>query len=107
MGPRVKSGGTMMTAPEPGERAAGSEGLIGAGSPDAPAAPPSVPAAAEQMAPERGKRRLDGHPTSPPVLLSLVTLVDQIDTSILRGVLPLIQDDGGLADWQQIGRAHV
>src|SRR3546814_15883430 len=52
------------------------------------------------MARPRGKRRLDGHPTSPPVLLSLVTLVDQIDTSILRGVLPLIQDDWGLADWQ-------
>jgi MFS family permease len=34
------------------------------------------------------------------VLLSLVTLVDQIDTSILRGVLPLIQDDFDLDDWQ-------
>ncbi|HEY9556037.1 MAG TPA: MFS transporter, partial [Acidimicrobiales bacterium] len=61
------------------------------------------------MAPERGKRRLDGHPTSPLVLLSLVTLVDQIDTSILRGVLPLIQDDWGLADWQlgSLGFAFV
>src|SRR3546814_10389294 len=99
-----------MTATEPGERAAGSEGLIGAGSPDAPAAPPSVPAAAEQMAPERGKRRLDGHPTSPLVLLSLVTLVNQTDPSILPGVLPLIQDDWGLADWQpgslEIGHAN-
>src|SRR3546814_16530685 len=92
MGPRVKSGGTMMTAPEPGERAAGSEGLIGAGSADAPAAPPSVPAAAEQRAPERGTRRLDGHTTSPLVLSSLVTPVDQIDTSIIHDRPPLIKD---------------
>lgn len=44
--------------------------------------------------------RLAGRPARPLVLLSAVTLVDQIDTSILRGVLPLIQDDFGLADWQ-------
>jgi len=51
----------------------------------------------------RGSRfsaRLAGRPARPLVLLSAVTLVDQVDTSILRGVLPLIQDDWGLADWQ-------
>lgn len=47
-----------------------------------------------------GAGRLGGRSAKPLVLLSLVTLVDQIDTSILRGVLPLIQDDWGLADWQ-------
>ena len=47
-----------------------------------------------------GASRLAGRPARPLVLLSAVTLVDQIDTSILRGVLPLIQDDFGLADWQ-------
>ncbi len=48
----------------------------------------------------RRRSRLAGRPAKPLVLLSLVTLVDQIDTSILRGVLPLIQDDFDLADWQ-------
>lgn len=48
----------------------------------------------------RRSGRLGGHPTRPLILLSAVTLVDQIDTSILRGVLPLIQDDFDLADWQ-------
>jgi MFS family permease len=54
--------------------------------------------AAPQGQPKPG--RLAGRPARPLVLLSAVTLVDQIDTSILRGVLPLIQDDFGLADWQ-------
>jgi len=47
-----------------------------------------------------GGGRLDGRPARPLVLLSAVTLVDQIDTSILRGVLPLIEEDFGLEDWQ-------
>lgn len=47
-----------------------------------------------------GRFQLAGRPIGPLVLLSSVTLVDQIDTSILRGVLPLIQDDFDLADWQ-------
>jgi MFS family permease len=46
------------------------------------------------------RKHLDGRSARPLVLLSAVTLVDQIDTSILRGVLPLIQDDFDLADWQ-------
>ena len=46
------------------------------------------------------RKRLEGRSARPLVLLSAVTLVDQVDTSILRGVLPLIQDDFDLADWQ-------
>jgi MFS family permease len=49
---------------------------------------------------EQPSGRLGGRPLRPLVVLSLVTLVDQIDTNVLRGVLPLIEDDFGLADWQ-------
>lgn len=52
------------------------------------------------VTPSQARSRLAGRPAKPLVLLSMVTLVDQIDTSILRGVLPLIQDDFDLADWQ-------
>ncbi|MDQ2648320.1 MAG: MFS transporter [Actinomycetota bacterium] len=57
----------------------------------------------------RRSKRLEGRPIRPLVVLSLVTLVDQIDTSILRGVLPLIEDDFDLADWQlgSLGFAFV
>lgn len=55
---------------------------------------------APSPSPTAGSARLGGRSARPLVLLSMVTLVDQIDTSILRGVLPLIQDDFDLADWQ-------
>lgn len=37
-------------------------------------------------------------PMYPLVLLSLVNLVDQIDVAILRGVLPILEDEWGLSD---------
>lgn len=40
------------------------------------------------------------YPRSPMVVLALVTLVDAVDVSILRGVLPLIKDDWDLSDFQ-------
>lgn len=80
-----------MTRVEPTEGAA--EG-VGAGlEPAAPPAPPPEPAGA-------AGGRLAGRPAKPLVLLAGVTLVDQVDTSILRGVLPLIEEDFGLEDWQ-------
>lgn len=39
-------------------------------------------------------------PMYPLVLLSLVNLVDQIDMAILRGVLPILEDEWGLSDLQ-------
>lgn len=39
-------------------------------------------------------------PRWPMLALALVTLVDAVDVSILRGVLPLIQDDWGISDLQ-------
>jgi MFS family permease len=36
----------------------------------------------------------------PLVVLGLVSLVDQIDTSILRGVLPFLKDEWGLSDFE-------
>lgn len=36
----------------------------------------------------------------PLAVLSMVNLVDQVDVSILRGVLPLIQEDFGVSDFQ-------
>ncbi len=61
------------------------------------------------MARRKDAAGLAGRPAGPLVVLSLVTLVDQLDTSILRGVLPLIQDDFDLADWQlgSLGFAFV
>lgn len=37
---------------------------------------------------------------APLVILSLVNLVDQIDTSVLRGVLPFLKDEWGLSDFE-------
>lgn len=58
---------------------------------------------------DKPSSRLAGRPRGPLVALSLVTLVDQVDTSILRGVLPLIQDDFDISDWQlgSLGFAFV
>ena len=36
----------------------------------------------------------------PLVVLSLVNLVDQVDMAILRGVLPILEDEWGLSDFQ-------
>jgi MFS family permease len=47
-----------------------------------------------------GKPSLAGHAKRPLVVLSLVALVDQIDTNILRGVLPILEKDMGLNDFQ-------
>jgi MFS family permease len=58
------------------------------------------PRSASAPSPQSGPSRLGGKPAKPLVLLAAVSLVDQIDTSILRGVLSLIQKDFGLADWQ-------
>jgi MFS family permease len=45
----------------------------------------------------------------PLIVLALVNLVDQIDTSILRGVLPFLKDEWGLSDFQlgSLGFAFV
>ncbi len=45
----------------------------------------------------------------PLVVLALVNLVDQIDTSVLRGVLPILKEDWGLSDFQlgSLGFAFV
>ena len=40
------------------------------------------------------------YPRGPMIVLALVTLVDAVDVSILRGVLPLIKDDWDLSDFQ-------
>lgn len=40
------------------------------------------------------------YPRWPMVALALVTLVDAVDVSILRGVLPLIKEDWDLSDFQ-------
>jgi MFS family permease len=47
----------------------------------------------------RGER-LAGRAAGPLVVLSAVNLIDQIDVSILRGVLPQLEDEFGLRDWQ-------
>ncbi|MFP5254569.1 MAG: MFS transporter [Acidimicrobiia bacterium] len=69
-----------------------------AGAPPEPVVGPSA-GGAGPLAGE-GAGRLAGRPAKPLVLLAGVTLVDQVDTSILRGVLPFIEEDFGLADWQ-------
>ncbi|MGH2759259.1 MAG: MFS transporter, partial [Actinomycetota bacterium] len=45
----------------------------------------------------------------PLVVLALVNLVDQIDTSVLRGVLPILKEDWALSDFQlgSLGFAFV
>jgi MFS family permease len=48
------------------------------------------------MAANAGRR----FPLWPMVVLALVNLVDQIDIAILRGVLPLLEDEWGLSDLQ-------
>lgn len=85
-----------MTTVEPTEGAAEQTGV-----PDGTASgrkPSAAPAGAAD--PVGGGGRLAGRPAKPLVLLAAVTLVDQVDTSILRGVLPLIEEDFGLDDWQ-------
>ena len=44
--------------------------------------------------------RLAGRSAGPLVVLSLVNLVDQTDTNILRGVLPFIEDEFNASDFQ-------
>lgn len=39
-------------------------------------------------------------PLRPLVVLALVSLVDQVDVSVARGVLPILEDVWGLRDWQ-------
>ena len=51
----------------------------------------------------RGARRTStwrGRSTAPLAVLALVNLVDQVDTNILRGVLPLLEDEFRLSDLQ-------
>lgn len=50
-----------------------------------------------------------GRPLTPLVVLALVNLVDQVDTNILRGVLPLLEDEFRLSDLQlgMLGFAFV
>jgi MFS family permease len=40
------------------------------------------------------------HPLAPLVVMALVALVDQIDVSVARGVLPILEDEWGLSDTQ-------
>lgn len=87
----------MTTVPTEGAAERGSEGAPPA---EAAAGPATTPAPAAPPPTSAASRRLAGRPAKPLVLLSGVTLVDQIDTNILRGVLPLIEDDFGLEDWQ-------
>ena len=42
-----------------------------------------------------GERRF---PRGPMVVLALVNLVDQADIAILRGVLPILEDEWSLSD---------
>jgi MFS family permease len=56
--------------------------------------------AAGSVEPAADRWGLAGRSPRPLVILAGVTLVDQVDTSILRGVLPYIEDDFDLADWQ-------
>jgi MFS family permease len=44
--------------------------------------------------------RLAGRPAAPLAVLALVNLVDQVDTNILRGVLPFIEDEFDTSDLQ-------
>lgn len=61
----------------------------------------------EEPPPDRWK--LGGRPAAPLAILASVTLVDAVDTSILRGVLTLIEEDFGLNDTQlgSLGFAFV
>ena len=52
------------------------------------------------MALGRGGGRFAGRAAGPLVVLSLVNLIDQVDVSILRGVLPQLEDEFDLLDWQ-------
>ena len=47
-----------------------------------------------------GSPSLAGYAKKPLIVLSLVALVDQVDTNILRGVLPLLKVDFDLNDFQ-------
>jgi len=47
-----------------------------------------------------GNRGFAGYAKKPLVVLALVAFVDQVDTNILRGVLPLLRDDFDLSDLQ-------
>jgi MFS family permease len=55
------------------------------------------PAAVPGRAPAGAGRRF---PLGPLVVMALVGLVDQIDVSVARGVLPLLEDQWGLSDTQ-------
>ncbi len=50
--------------------------------------------------PAGGAGRLAGRPATPLAVLALVNLVDQVDTNILRGVLPFIEDEFNTSDFQ-------
>lgn len=58
---------------------------------------------------QRDRWGLAGRPAAPLAILASVTLVDAVDTSILRGVLTLIEEDFGLSDTQlgSLGFAFV
>jgi MFS family permease len=47
-----------------------------------------------------GKPGLGGYAKKPLIVLSLVAFVDQVDTNILRGVLPVLKEDWSLSDFQ-------
>jgi len=52
------------------------------------------------MATERDESRNEGRrfPLGPLVVMAVVSLVDQIDVSVARGVLPILEDEWGLTD---------
>lgn len=52
------------------------------------------------MATERAESRGEGRrfPLGPLVVMAVVSLVDQIDVSVARGVLPILEDEWGLTD---------
>ena len=52
------------------------------------------------MATERADVRREGRrfPLGPLVVMAVVSLVDQIDVSVARGVLPILEDEWGLTD---------
>ncbi len=54
-------------------------------------------------------KRVARFTAGPLIVLALVNLVDQVDTSILRAVLPFLKDDWGLSDFQlgSLGFAFV
>ncbi|RIK06867.1 MAG: hypothetical protein DCC49_10935 [Acidobacteria bacterium] len=49
---------------------------------------------------EKPRKRRREHLTAPAIVLALVNLVDQIDSSIVRGVIPILEDEWNLSNFK-------